>query len=148
MKRFIYLLIALFLIIFEAVPEGLALGGHKTIAGIMEAVYRAGITLTVFAYITVTYPNKPYTRRYLTFDLNYWYIVIGYVLLRFALFDIIHNISAGIPVFFIGSTKLFDIVMSKLATWGWFLRIIAFVWGVAWLMQWWGGIRKKNYTII
>lgn len=136
-----YLLVALFLIVFEAVPEGLALGGHKTIAGIIEAIYLAGITLTVFAYITVSYPNKPYTSRYLTFDLNFWWIILGYVLLRFALFDIIHNISAGIPTFSVGSTKVFDIVMSKLGSWGWFLKFCCALPGITFLMGWQHGIR-------
>jgi hypothetical protein len=36
MKRLLYLGIALFLIVFEAVPEGLALAGHKTIAGVID----------------------------------------------------------------------------------------------------------------
>jgi hypothetical protein len=144
MKKSMYLLVALFLIIFEAVPEGLALGGHKTIAGIIEFIYRAGITLTVFAFFTKQYPDdrKLYeTGLRITYSVNFWWIIAGYVLLRFALFDIIHNISAGIPTFSVGSTKVFDIVMSKLGSWGWFLKFCCALPGITFLMGWQHGIR-------
>lgn len=141
MKRFMYLLIALFLIVLEAVPEGLALGGHKTVAGIIEAIYLAGITLTVFAYWTGQYPKKrdglytPIGNMWMWYNEKFWIYVAGYVLLRFALFDIIHNVSAGLPVFYIGTTKLFDIIMAKLVSWGWFVRFIGGIIGVTWLVK-------------
>jgi hypothetical protein len=139
MKRLLYLGIALFLIVFEAVPEGIALNVNieynKTIAGIIEFIFLAGITLTVFAYFTVSYPNKPYSKRYISFNFNYWWLIAGYVLLRLWLFDIIHNVSAGLDPFYIGNTKLFDILMSKLATWGWFMRIIGGIIGLVWITK-------------
>lgn len=140
MKRLIYLFVALFLIVFEAVPEGLALGGHKTIAGVFEFVFLAGITLTVFGFFT----KQCTCFKWITYNENYWYLVIGYVLLRFALFDIVYNISAVQPVFFIGTTKLFDIIMTKLGAFVWVLKLLAFVWGTAWLLEWQFGIKLKR----
>lgn len=139
MKRFLYLGVALFLIVFEAVPEGLALAGHKTVAGIIEFVFLAGITLTVFAYFTQKYPM----RKICYYKINiipsmtksYWYYVIGYVLLRFTLFDIIHNLAAGLPVFYIGITKWFDAIMSQLASWGWFMRFVGGIVGLTFLLK-------------
>lgn len=142
MRRLLYLGIALFLIVFEAVPEGLALAGHKTIAGVFEFVFLAGVTLTVFAYFTQSYPS--YIDYYYPRDFylktiftqgNFWWYIAGYVLLRLALFDIIHNVSTGLPVFYLGDTKLFDIVMTKLASWGWFMRFIGGIIGTTWLLK-------------
>lgn len=142
MKRLLYLGIALFLIVFESVPEGLALAGHKTVAGVIEFVFLAGITLTVFAYFTQQYPHpKEYFVRFSNFipkvfySTYFWYYIAGYALLRFATFDIIHNISAGLPVFYLGDTKLFDVIMTKLASWGWFVRFICGIIGITWLLK-------------
>lgn len=140
MKRLLYLGIALFLIVFEAVPEGLALAGHKMIAGMFEFVFLAGITLTVFAYFTKTYSPNRYNyydgyKMIILTNTNFWWYIAGYVLLRFAIFDIIHNLSAGLPVFYIGTTKLFDILIVKLASWGWFIRFIGGIIGLTWLVK-------------
>lgn len=143
MKRLLYLGIALFLIVFEAVTEGLALAGHKTIAGCIEFVFLAGVTLTVFAYFTQSYSGEgKYRIQYSNFlarvfytQNNFWWYVAGYVLLRLALFDIVHNVSAGLPVFYLGDTKLFDIVITKLASWGWFMRFIGGIIGITWLLK-------------
>ena len=144
MKRLLYLGIALFLIVFEAVPEGLALGGHKMIAGIIEFVYLAGVTLTVFAYFTKSYPLSKwqYYRGYKTlYDMDerafppFWQYIIGYLLLRIAIFDIIFNLSAGLDPFYIVSTKLFDIIASELGSWGWFMRFVLGLTGLAWILR-------------
>lgn len=143
MKRLLYLGIALFLIVFEAVPEGLALAGHKTIAGMIEFIFLAGITFFTFGYFTGQY----LLNRTIYWDHNrvvmktqwraykFWYIIAGYILLRLALFDIIHNISAGLPILYIGTTKLFDIFIVKLASWGWFMRFIGGIIGLTWLLK-------------
>lgn len=141
MKKLTFLLVALFLIVFEAVPEGLALDGHKMIAGILEAVKLIGITLTVYAYFTVSYPEKPYSRWYLTFNGGYWWLIAGYFLLRFGIFDIIFNLSAGQEMFFRGTTKVYDILMTKLGSWGWFIQLCCTLPGIAFLMEWRHGIR-------
>lgn len=121
MKRLLYLGIALFLIVFEAVPEGLALAGHKTVAGCIEFVFLAGITLTVFAYFTQQYPHpKEYFVRFSNFipkvfySTRFWWYVAGYVLLRLA---------------------LFDILMTPLGSWGWFVRFICGIIGITWLLK-------------
>jgi len=143
MKRFLYLGVALFLIVFEAVPEGLALAGHKTIAGIIEFVFLAGITLTVFAYFAHKYNRKgiywDHRNNVIMLQpvtmIRYLQIVIGYVLLRVALFSIVHNIAAGLPVFYLGTTKLFDIIMTPLASWGWFMCFVGGIVGLCLLLK-------------
>jgi hypothetical protein len=138
MKKCVFLFLALFLIIFEAVPEGLALGGHKMIAGMVEAIYLIGVTIGLFAWIT------GYNFAWWRTTQSFIKILVGYILLRFALFDFVHNISAGLNPFFIGSTKLYDIILSKLGAFVWILKIIGLVWGTSWLMEWWSGIKVKK----
>lgn len=143
MKQLLYLGIALFLIVFEAVPEGLSLGGHKTVAGVIEFIFLAGVTLTVFAYFTHKYNQRgiywdhrnPVIMLQQISTLKYLRIVAGYIFLRLILFDIIHNISAGLPVFYLGNTKLFDILMTPLGSWGWFVRFICGIIGITWLLK-------------
>lgn len=106
------LLIALFLIILEAVPEALALKGHKTIAGAIEFVYRAFVTLVVYMWAMGV--------GHLNYGHNFYYAIGGYLLLRFAIFDILYNLVAGLPITYIGTTKLSD------KFWKWFFKITHF----------------------
>ena len=45
------LLLAIFLIVFEAVSEGLQTGGHLLAAELVEFVYLAGITLGLLMWL-------------------------------------------------------------------------------------------------
>ena len=105
------LLTAIFLIVFESVPDALALK-NKTIAGLVLFVYRAVVTLIIFAWMTG-----------IVYGLNlhsYVYIIAGYVLMRFAIFDFIYNLTAGLKLTYIGKTKLSD------KFWQWFFKVTRF----------------------
>lgn len=139
MKRFTFLALALFLIVFEAIPEGLALGGHKTIAGMFEFVYLGVITTLLFAYIS-GYRHSALV--YLT-GIRVFVLLAGYVFVRFALFDYIHNLSAGLPLFYIGTTKWHDQVWQWFFGWtnfpvanflSWFKFIFLLI-GTTWLLK-------------
>jgi hypothetical protein len=127
------ILISIFLITFEAIPEALSLK-HKAIAGVIEFIYRAIITLTIFAwFMGISIRSNSH---------NVYYVIGGYLLLRFALFDIIYNLVAGLGIWFIGTTKLSD------KFWQWFfkttkfpvglffgmLKFICFSIGLTWLL--------------
>jgi hypothetical protein len=132
------LITALFLILTEAVYEALYDSGHKTTSGIIEFVYRAIVTVMVLSYVGMCYIDFS-ARDYPSF----WYMIGGYVLLRFALFDISYNLIRGLSPFYIGSTKLID------KAWKWFFiwsgipvvhffamfKFIALCIGVAWLLK-------------
>ena len=77
------LLIALFLIILEAVPEALALKGHKIIAGAIEFVYRAFVTLVIYMWAMGV--------SHLNYGHNFYYAVggISYYDLQYLIFYII-----------------------------------------------------------
>lgn len=130
------LLVALFLILCEAIYEGLADRGHKLIAGIIEFVYRTFVTLAIFALFSGI---KLFENNYP----DYWYIVTGFVLVRFALFDLTYNLIRQNPVFYIGDTKLYDKILGWFFRWsgidsGHFLamvKLIALLIGLTWLIR-------------
>ena len=123
------LLLALFLLL-EAVFEGLRTGGHLFASEIVEVVYLSGITFGLFAWLNWRQVNSFFDRSKLI------KVLIGYILLRFALFDLVWNVSAGQDLFFYGTTKVYDRFMSSLGSWGWMWKGISLIWGIAWLTKW------------
>ena len=106
------LLFALFLIVFEAVPEALYDNGKKRTSGIFEFIYRAGVAITVFMWVTGSC---------LTFYGQSVYVILaGYILLRFSIFDYLYNVVRGLSPFYIGNTKYYD------KFWVWFFRMTRF----------------------
>ena len=99
------LLLALFLIAFEAIPEGLADRGKKALAGVLEFVYLAVITIALFAYISAIQPL-------ICTDTPLYILIIGYVFVRFAVFDLFYNAARGIHLLSTGNTKLSDRVLN------------------------------------
>jgi hypothetical protein len=122
------LLLALFLLL-EAVFEGLRTGGHLFASEIIEIIYLAGVTFMAFAWMNRLNKADVYLSSFIK-------ILIGYLLLRFALFDIIWNISAGQDLFYYGTTKAYDRFMASLGSWGWMLKGIAGIIGIAFLTKW------------
>ena len=120
---------AIFLIALEAIHEGLALAGHGIASGIAEGIYLTGVTVGLFAFITgqLRFEYRPMAR-----------ILVGYILLRYALSVLIHNQAAGLDLDYIGDTKLFDkgLLWIK-GMWGmgpiWLTRAIAAFWGLLWI---------------
>ncbi len=128
------LLLAFFLIVLEAVYEGLKIADHHIASEIVEFIYLTGITLGLFAWINgqKQFSYKPILR-----------ILIGYILLRFAIFDLIWNLAADQRWNYYGITKLYDRVMLELGGFGWMIKAIAGFWGIAWLLGWENGIKNK-----
>jgi len=131
------LLLGFLLIVLEAVFEGLKTAGFHHASEIVEVVYLAGVTLMSFAWL-----NRKFILKEFRSD-RFIIVLIGYFLLRFAMFDSIWNLAAGQDFFYYGSTKLYDITMTKLGTFGWMLKGIAGFWGVAWLLGWRNGIARS-----
>ena len=130
------LLLALFLLL-EAVFEGLRTGGHYLASELVEVVYLAGITYVAFAWLNWQQKTSFYDRAG-----SFVKVLIGYLLLRFALFDVIWNISAGQDLFYYGTTKLYDRIMIELGGVGWLMKGVAGFWGLCWLLGFENGIGK------
>ena len=111
------ILIALFLIVCEAVYEGLSIRGKRLASELIEDIYTGLIIVVVSLWLaTVT-------------DIPLWKIITGIIMIRFATFDIIWNISAGQRWFYYGN-KLYDRIMISLGRWGWFVKAICLIVGI------------------
>lgn len=133
-----YLAAALFLILSEAIPEALSDNGRKTAAGIIEFLNLAVVTLIVFAWLNCVYPKGIRWQ-----PAHYWQLIGGYVLLRFALFDLVYNLMRKHPLFYIGMTKLQDKLLRKFFTRTripaehmlFMLKLISLAIGITWLLK-------------
>jgi hypothetical protein len=110
----------------EAVYEGLYDNGKKTISGIVELLHKLVVVGTT-AFVT-------YGVTVGTIDTPIWKLILGFVFIRFLLFDYIYNITRKLPLGFIGTTKIYDRVMSKLGNWGTFIKICCGIVGTAFLL--------------
>ena len=128
------LLTALLFIAFEAIGEGLILRHSRAISGIIfrwwVQILTSGLLFLIWLLIAVR----------MNFDYSVIKLTFGFILLRFAIFDPIINISAGFDINYIGKTKLYDRILQWVATkWGmggiWFPRAIALFWACAWLLD-------------
>ena len=127
------LVIFLVLIITEAVYEALKLRGKDTLSGVIEFFNRA-LTIVLLSLFMAGWVLS------LKND-GLFYIFGGYVLLRFAIFDFVFNITAKLPLFYIGSTKIYDILCQKFFEWTkfpkehflWMFKFIALLISIVWL---------------
>ena len=103
--------IIVFFTVLEAVHEGLALRGKGTIAGVIELVKLAGLpALIIIVYLDTQYDNdyfQPFDSwRFFRFFLPH--LILGWIFVRYALFDGIHNIAAKLDLYYIGTVKFYD----------------------------------------
>jgi uncharacterized membrane protein YoaK (UPF0700 family) len=61
-------------------------------------------------------------------------LILGFVFVRFAIFDIAWNLSRGVEWNYYGTTKLYDRVMYELGEWGWMAKGICGLVGVVFLL--------------
>jgi hypothetical protein len=113
------LLLAIFLIVFKAVYDGLKTRGLHIPSAMVMWVFLAVNTLGLFAWAT----GNPFL-----WDVQfipYWKVIIGFVLVRFALFDVIWNISAGMKLNYLGRTKFYDEFLGLVPRgFVWFVKIV------------------------
>ena len=112
---------------FEAVYEALYDKGQKALSVIFELVLKVGIVIICLYYLS--------GYRFLLYELiPMWKVFAGFVLLRFAMFDLTWNLVRGVKWNYYGTVKLYDRLMAKLGGYGWFLKIIAGIVGVCFLL--------------
>jgi len=131
--NYLILITATLFIAFEAILEGLVKRNYPAVSDILfkwwVQILTAGglfaLWLLLAVKIDMYYPVVKF--------------IVGYIFYRYAIFDPIHNISAGDNINYIGSKKTYDKILSWIRDmWGmgtiWFTRAIALFWGVAWLL--------------
>ncbi len=150
---FEYLLLAAFLIIFKAVPDGLMIRRDGIVpsatyaklrerlhywADSMYFAYHAVISLMLILSLTDYYN---FTNWILQYPGNLYKVIVGFLFLRFGLFDPILNLSAREPLNYIGFTKRWDKIIRWICEktkcpveFLLFIRLCAAFCGIAWLI--------------
>jgi len=127
----IYMVVFIVIIFLDAIGDALYDKHLKTLSGVIQ-------TLLLTFFITCTCLVDADTLLWpITWEGVIW-LMVGYVCLRYALFDFVYNVSRGLHPFYTGSTKLLD----KFWRWwfrrtlippvSWFLvtRLLAFIFGL------------------
>ena len=112
-------------ILFEAISEGLYLHGDKVWSKQIQILLIASWFLIAYVYATEThYSNLPRLK------LLGKYILL-YVLFRVILFNYMHNLSAGLPLDYIGTVSFVDRIV-VLVSFGqlWFIGLFQVICGV------------------
>ena len=125
------LLLAVFFIAFEAVGEALI---KKYCPKVSAVVFEwwlqwiiVAVLFLVWFFIVLNF-DEPY--------IPVWKLICGFVFVRFLTFDNIYNLTFGLKWNYYGTTKMYDLVMSTLGSWGWFLKIVLGIVGIVFLMGW------------
>ena len=61
-------------------------------------------------------------------------LILGFVFVRFLIFDFAYNLTSGLPLMFNGTTKHYDRIMAELGGWGLMMRIILGIVGICFLL--------------
>ena len=123
------LIYAIAIILIEAVSEGLLKRFNSPINEVIfDAWIQWVIALMFFGswFIWAIHFDGYYVPA--------WKIITGFVFVRFALFDVIWNISRGVKWNYYGTTKLYDRIMFELAEYGWMLKVICGIIGICFLL--------------
>ena len=105
----IYMTAFIGLIFVDAVGDALYDNKKKTLSGVFQTI------LVAVLLFGICFLDTPTLLRPVEYSGALW-LIVGYVCLRYALFDYTYNIVRGLNIFYTGSTKILD----KL--WGWFFR--------------------------
>lgn len=125
---------AVILILTEAVGEGLL---KRSGSGINDIIFDGWvqwvIALMMFGIWFV------WALHFDGYFVPVWKMITGFVFVRFAIFDVVWNISRGMKWNFYGTTKLYDRILYELGSFGWMLKVICGIIGIVFLL----GIKKS-----
>jgi hypothetical protein len=122
------LLTAILFILTEAITEGL-LKRHSLCDFIFKGWMQWIIAIALFGI-------------WFWFALNFGQfipiskLILGFVFVRFMIFDPAYSLANGQKWDYYGTTKLYDRIMTKLADWGTFMKIVFGIVGIVFLMGW------------
>jgi hypothetical protein len=106
-------MILLFTILFNALnalSDGLYDNGKKTFSGIIRFIGLGPVIVLALAELSGLH-------WFSVTDKDFISIVISFVLVRYFLFDAIYNLTRGLNIFYIGTTKLYDKLLQKFLSW-------------------------------
>jgi hypothetical protein len=103
------LLFVIFWNVMEAVYEGLYDNGKRLASGIVEAILKAVLVLICMAWFMDI-------RVFHFADIPYWKLIVGFVFVRYFLFDAVYNKVRGLKLTYVGSSKLYDRILQRVGT--------------------------------
>jgi len=106
----LYMGIFLVVIFLDAIGDALYDRKLKTLSGVLQSI------LLGFFVTCVCLMDAPVILRPVDHAGVIW-LLVGYVCLRYALFDYVYNVARDINIFYTGSTKLLD------KFWRWWFRV-------------------------
>lgn len=121
------LLLTLFLIVFEAIGEALI---KKHCPKLSLIIFKWWLQWIIAIGLFLVW-------LVIVLNLNYvpvWKLIIGFVFVRFLVFDVVWNIVRGVKWNYYGTTKLYDRLMVKLGSFGWFMKVVCGIVGIVFLM--------------
>jgi len=120
------ILSAIIIILFESVGEGLMKRFNKVSWLFINWVQ----WLTAFALFASWFLIFALPIHYVPI----WKQVLGFVFVRFLIFDPTWNIARGVKWNYYGTTKLYDRIMFELGSFGWMMKIICGIMGICFLL--------------
>ena len=127
-----YLILALLLIIL---PQSFDAVANKYYPDLNKVLRKFNIPIVLLAFLiwaALVYfliPN----------DIPYWKLFFGYWFIAFLVSDLAWNLTTillgtKISIWYYGTTKRYDRVMTKLGSWGWFVKGILGIVGIVFLL--------------
>ena len=126
------LLYAILFILFEAIGEGLLKRYYPEKTKLLFKWWVQDITAIGLFCIWLFAIALPFDTYYVP-TLK---IIIGFVFVRFLIFDIAYNLSNGQKWNYYGTTKLYDRIMVSLEGLGWMAKTICGIVGICFLIGW------------
>jgi hypothetical protein len=122
------LLYAFLFIAFEAITEAL-IKKHYPDSFIFKGWLQWIIAIALFG-VWLFAIALPFDKYYVPT----WKLIMGFIGVRFLIFDFAYNLTFGLKWNYYGTTKLYDRIMNKLGEYGLMLKVICGIIGVCFLL--------------
>jgi len=121
---------AILFIEFEAIGEGLIKRKDPVWSEFVFEEWFQDVTAVLLFLVWFLVLALPFDAYYVPV----WKLITGFVFVRFMIFDVSYNIASGLPLKYYGTTKLYDRIMTKLGSWGWWMKLVCGIMGICFLL--------------
>jgi hypothetical protein len=126
----ILLITVLIFITFEAITEALIKMYRPKLSAIVFKWWLQWIIAIALFAIWLFAIALPFDKYYVpTIKL-----ILGFIFVRFLIFDLAWNLTFGVKWNFYGTTKLYDRIMAELGGFGWFMKLVIGLIGICFLI--------------
>jgi hypothetical protein len=127
------LLLAIFFIVTESVLEAVFNKFNPAINKFIRKYHVLVVLLFFIPFAAWAWFNPN--------DTPYWKLFLGFWFMRFMIYDTTWNLTTilcgtHIPIWYYGTTKLYDRIMTRLGSWGWFMKLVCGIVGICFLLGW------------